>query len=161
VVSQNRRRFESQLEIQVTRALRDPPSPFCLLVIDIDHFKRVNDTYGHQAGDQVIRQVGQWLRGIARPGDLAARIGGEEFGVILAETPIESAMEIAEGLRRAIKADAISGIGRITASIGVAEFGCCAQTGRDLVLFADNALYEAKRKGRDRVVRAQPKSPLT
>jgi len=157
----NRRRFESQLEIQVTRALRDPPSPFCLLVIDIDHFKRVNDTYGHQAGDQVIRQVGQWLRGIARPGDLAARIGGEEFGVILAETPIESAMEIAEGLRRAIKADAISGIGRITASIGVAEFGCCAQTGRDLVLFAANALYEAKRKGRDRVVRAQPKSPLT
>lgn len=66
-------------------------------------------------------------------------------------------MEIAEGLRRAIKADAISGVGRITASSGVAEFGSCAQTGSDLVLVADNALYEAKRIGRERVVRAQPK----
>jgi len=155
----NRRRFERQLEIEVTRTLRETNSPFSLLVIDIDHFKRVNDNYGHQAGDQVIQQIGKQLGGIARPTDLAARLGGEEFGVILAETPLESAIEIAERLRCAIKRDEISGVGQITASIGVAEFGSFARTAKDLVLVADNALYEAKRKGRDRVERAQP--PLT
>jgi len=155
----NRRRFERQLEIEVTRTLRETNSPFSLLVIDIDHFKRVNDNYGHPAGDQVIKQIGKHLGGIARPVDLAARLGGEEFGIILAETPIESAIDIAERLRRAIKRDEISGVGQITVSIGVAEFGSCARTARDLVLVADNALYEAKRKGRDRVERAEP--PLT
>ena len=148
----NRRRFERQLEREVTRTLRYG-RPFCLLMLDIDHFKQVNDTYGHEAGDEAIRQLSKTLQAGTRGIDLAARIGGEEFAVILTETNFEVGVEVAERLRQAIKQEEIPTVGHITASFGVVEFPACAQTGRDLLMVADAAMYEAKRQGRDRVER--------
>ncbi|HEV2913962.1 MAG TPA: diguanylate cyclase [Pyrinomonadaceae bacterium] len=148
----NRRRFERQLEREVTRTLRYG-RPFCLLLLDIDHFKQVNDTYGHDAGDEAIRQIAKTLQAGTRGIDLAARIGGEEFAVILTETGFDGGVEVAERLRHAIKAEEIPTVGRITASFGVAEFPACAQGGRELLMVTDAAMYEAKRQGRDRVER--------
>ncbi len=148
----NRRRFEGQLEREVTRTQRYE-RPFCLLLLDIDHFKQVNDTYGHEAGDEAIRHLAKTLQAGTRGIDLAARIGGEEFAVILTETNFEVGVEVAERLRQAIRQEEIPTVGRITASFGVVEFPACAQTGRDLQMAADAAMYEAKRQGRDRVER--------
>ena len=148
----NRRRFERQLEREITRTLRYS-RPFCLLLLDIDHFKQVNDTYGHEAGDEAIRLLASKLQAGTRGIDLAARIGGEEFAVILPETDFEGGLDVAERLRVAIKESQIPAVGQITASFGVAEFPLCATTGRELMAVADVALYEAKRNGRDRVER--------
>jgi diguanylate cyclase (GGDEF)-like protein len=148
----NRRRFERQLEREVARTLRYN-RPFCLLLLDIDHFKQVNDTYGHEAGDEAIRLLASALQAGTRGIDLAARIGGEEFAVILPETDFDGGVDVAERLRTAIKEANIPTVGQITASFGVAEFPLCAATGRGLMAVADVALYEAKRGGRDRVER--------
>lgn len=150
----NRRRFERQLEREVTRTLRYG-RPFCLLLLDIDHFKQVNDNYGHEAGDEAIRRLAKTLQAGTRGIDSAARIGGEEFAVLLTETGFEGGAEVAERLRQAIRQDEIPTVGRITASFGVAEFPSCAPTGRELLTVADAAMYEAKRQGRDRVERAR------
>ena len=151
----NRRRFERQLEREVSRTQRYS-RPFCLLLADIDNFKQVNDTYGHDAGDEAIRLLAAKLQAGTRGIDLAARIGGEEFAVILPETDLEGGLDVAERLRVAIKGALIPAVGQITASFGVAEFPLCAATGRELMAVADAALYEAKRKGRDRVERGTP-----
>lgn len=148
----NRRRFERQLEREVTRTLRTN-RPFCLLLLDIDHFKMVNDSYGHDVGDEVLRHLGKALQAGTRGIDLAARIGGEEFAVILTETDFEGGMDAAERLRHAIRRVEVPPVGRITASFGVAEFPLCAQTRADLITCADTAMYGAKRQGRDRVGR--------
>ena len=155
----NRRRFERQLEREVTRTQRYT-RPFCLLYLDIDNFKRVNDTYGHEAGDEAIRRLALTLQAGTRGIDLAARIGGEEFAVILPETDFEGGLDVAERLRASIKEMEIPTVGRITASFGVAEFPLCAATGRELISVADVALYEAKRQGRDRVERGAAPSEL-
>ena len=147
----NRRHFERQLEREITRTLRYT-RPFCLLLLDIDHFKQVNDTYGHEAGDEAIRRLAKILQAGTRGIDTAARIGGEEFAVILTETEFSAGLEVAERLRLTIKAEDIPAVRRLTASFGVAEFPLCAQTGRDLIAVADAAMYEAKRQGRDRIV---------
>jgi diguanylate cyclase (GGDEF)-like protein len=149
----NRRRFERQLEREVSRTLRYE-RPFCLLYLDIDNFKKVNDTYGHEAGDETIRRLALVLQAGTRGIDLAARIGGEEFAVILPETDFEGGLDVAERLRLAIKEAEIPAVGQITASFGVAEFPLCASTGREIMSVADAALYEAKRNGRDRIERA-------
>ena len=154
----NRRRFELQLEREVARTLRYE-HPFSLLLLDIDHFKEVNDTHGHEAGDEAIRRVAKTLQEGTRGIDLAARIGGEEFGVILSETRLEGAIDLAERLRVAIKEVRFASIGEITASFGVAECPSCGQTERELLASADAALYQAKREGRDRVRRAQAEEP--
>jgi diguanylate cyclase (GGDEF)-like protein len=151
----NRRRFERQLEREVSRTLRYS-RPFCLLLLDIDNFKLVNDTHGHEAGDETIRRLSLTLQAGTRGIDLAARIGGEEFAVILPETDFEGGIDVAERLRIAISEMLIPSVGGITASFGVAEFPLCAATGRELIVVADAALYEAKRGGRNRVERGTP-----
>ena len=151
----NRRRFERQLEREVGRVLRFG-HPFSLLMADIDNFKNLNDTFGHDAGDDAIRRIGRVLREGTRGIDLAARIGGEEFAVLLVETGQTGAMEVAERLRVAIKALDIPSGAQITASFGVAECPTDAQTASGILKAADVALYEAKRNGRDRVVMMEP-----
>jgi diguanylate cyclase (GGDEF)-like protein len=154
----NRRRFERQLEREVTRTLRYG-HPFCLLLLDIDRFKDVNDTYGHEVGDEAIRRLAIILQAGTRGIDTAARIGGEEFAVILTEADFEGGFEVAERLRLAIKTAEVPTVGHMTASFGVAEFPMSAQTGRELIAIADAAMYEAKRQGRDRVARAAESEP--
>jgi len=149
----NRRRLEWQLEREVSRTERYG-HPFSLLMLDIDNFKKVNDTFGHEAGDEVIRILSKTLREGIRGIDLAARIGGEEFAIILTETGLVRAMEVAERLRLAIKSVQIPVARSITVSLGVAEVPGCAQTARELLACADAALYTAKEQGRDRVIRA-------
>ena len=151
----NRRRFERQLEREIARTARYE-HPFCLLLLDIDNFKTVNDTFGHTAGDEALRCLGRTLREETRDIDLAARIGGEEFAVILAETDRRGGLEVAERLRQSIKTMPIPVAGHITASFGVAECPFHAQNTRDLMSGVDVALYDAKRAGRDRVAQAQP-----
>jgi len=147
----NRRRFERQLEREVNRTLR-LGHPFSLLMIDIDHFKNLNDTYGHNVGDEAIRGIGRVLREGTRGIDLAARIGGEEFSVLLVETELSRGVEVAERLRSAIKTMRIPRAGQITASFGVAECPSSAQTSIEILKAADDLLYQAKGSGRDRVV---------
>ena len=125
-------------------------------MLDLDHFKTVNDVYGHPEGDKVLRTaVERWQSGL-RPADLLARIGGEEFAVLLVETSQSGGLEVAERLRLAIKALETPSGGRITASFGVAECPTDAQTASGILKAADVALYEAKRTGRDRVMPIEP-----
>jgi diguanylate cyclase (GGDEF)-like protein len=121
-------------------------------MIDIDSFKSLNDSFGHDAGDEAIRRIGKVLQEGTRGIDLAARIGGEEFAVLLVETSKQGGLEVAERLRTAIKTLEIPHARRITASFGVAECPSDAQTAADILKAADVALYEAKRNGRDQVV---------
>ena len=147
----NRRRFERQLEREVGRTLRFG-HPFSLLMIDIDNFKNLNDTFGHDAGDDALRALSKVLCEGTRGIDLAARIGGEEFAVLLVETNQQGGVEVAERLRLAIRALELRSGGQLTASFGVAECATDAQTAADILKAADVALYEAKRRGRDQVV---------
>src|SRR5258708_5932009 len=151
----NRRRFERQLDREIARTDRYG-HPFCLLMLDIDNFKSVNDTFGHEAGDEAIRRLAKTLQEGIRGIDLAARIGGDEFAAILAETHLSRGVEVAERLREAIEATEIPTASSITVSItasfGVAESPSCAQTTAELLACADAALYQAKHQGRDRVI---------
>ena len=151
----NRRRFERQLEREVARMERYG-HPFSLLMIDIDSFKDLNDSFGHDAGDDAIRRLSKVLREGTRGIDLAARVGGEEFAVLLVETNKDGGSEVAERLRAAIKVLEMPKARLITASFGVAECPTDAQTAASVWKAADVALYEAKRNGRDCVVAMQP-----
>ena len=146
----NRRRFERQLEREVARTRRFN-RPFCLLMLDIDHFKRVNDTHGHEAGDDVLRRLANALQAGTRGIDMAARIGGEEFAVLLTETDFAQGMEVAERLRVAVRETEFPAVGCVTVSVGLAEYNAATRDARELFSVADSALYEAKRAGRDRV----------
>ncbi len=132
-------------------------APLALLLLDLDHFKRVNDQHGHEVGDQVLAGVGATLRGVLRAGDFAGRAGGEEFAVLLPDTGIAVAVEIAERLCAAIAEISLPGSSAsVTASIGVAGFPDHASTLDRLERLADAALYVAKRQGRNRVELAEP-----
>ena len=132
-------------------------APLALILLDLDHFKQVNDQGGHAVGDQVLANVGATLRGVLRTGDFAGRNGGEEFAVLLPDTGVDAAMEIAERVRAAIAEISLAGVGvSVTASIGVAGFPSHASTLDRLERLADAALYLAKRKGRNRVELAEP-----
>jgi two-component system cell cycle response regulator len=154
----NRRYFERHLATMVEQsASRD--RPFSLLVVDIDHFKAVNDTYGHDVGDEVLREFAQRLRRTVRGIDLACRFGGEEFVIAMPDTEPGLARVVAERIRARIAAEPFA-IGAGTRRIGVtASIGVASRDGRDdtaqaIVKRADEALYRAKRDGRNRVVDA-------
>jgi len=151
----NRRHFERQLEREVSRSMRLGHS-FVLLMVDIDNFKNLNDSFGHNVGDEAIRRIGKVLREGTRGIDLAARFGGEEFAILLVETELSRGLEVAERLRVAISNMSIPPAGKITASFGVAECPAHAQTAVDILNVSDLLMYEAKGKGRDRVVGAPP-----
>jgi len=146
----NRRVFDEQLALLIERARRDQ-RPLSLVLLDVDHFKQVNDTCGHQVGDAVLRQAGAAIMAAARSVDVAARYGGEEFAVLLPGCPGADAMAMAQRLRAAIAADVSAAA--ITASAGVATFPTNAVDADALVSRADEALYEAKRSGRNQTVR--------
>ena len=143
----NRRTFESTLEREVARATRSAEH-VSLVMVDIDHFKRLNDTHGHQAGDEVLRNVAAALAIECRDFDTPARYGGEEFAVVLPGCGPEEAFGIAERLRKAVSA--APSIVPITASAGVATFPGHAGDADTLVRAADDALYASKEAGRDR-----------
>ncbi len=148
----NRRNFEEMSQRELQR-LKHTGTVASLIMFDLDHFKTVNDQYGHDTGDEVLRRIGKPVRDVIRPRDLCARIGGEEFAILLSEANQAQACEVAERIRVAIAAQVIEYQGvsvQITASIGVAEWN-----GRDslaiLMQQADMALYRAKNKNRNRV----------
>ncbi len=150
----NKRRLFEQLQAEIARARRYGEILSCLM-LDIDGFKQVNDTLGHQAGDEVLSQIGSLLRRSLRATDFVARYGGEEFTVLLPHTDASGACRAAENLRNTTKLHAFvlpSARVHLTISIGIA---CCTKfdklDAQQIILRADNALYRAKRSGRDRV----------
>lgn len=149
----NRRHWQERLEEEFGRAQRYG-SVFCLLLFDLDHFKRINDGYGHPGGDAVLKAVARRLPPLLRAADLASRYGGEEFAVLLPSTVQAGALVVAERIRVAMKSEAVCFEGReiaFTASIGVAQFDPECATAAQLIARADEALYGAKHGGRDRV----------
>lgn len=144
----NRRGFDRRFDLEVERSRRDGSS-LALVICDLDHFKRVNDELGHDAGDEVLRRVATAIAAKTRDADLAARIGGEEFGVLLPGTGPERATLAAERVRHAI-AEAFAAEGpELTASCGIASGQGAAADPVELFRAADEALYRAKRAGRD------------
>jgi diguanylate cyclase (GGDEF)-like protein len=146
----NRRRFRVALKREVERWHRYN-APCALLLVDIDHLKQINDKFGHPAGDAVIRYVAHTLREVSRDNDTAARMGGEEFALLLAGTNCARAAAAAERLREVIRQRNVDGVGRVTVSIGVAACPDSATSERGLYKAGDDALYVAKNGGRDRV----------
>lgn len=146
----NHRAFQEQLEQECKRIQRYGGS-LSLLMLDVDHFKDFNDAFGHPEGDRVLKMVATCIANVVRSSDVAARYGGEEFGIILPETDCEGALKLAERLRLSI--ESIEGLPRkVTISMGVAFFTPAIEKASDLVAAADNALYEAKRNGRNQVM---------
>lgn len=150
----NRARFKDIFDREKQRSLREK-SPLSLLVIDLDYFKEVNDRFGHEAGDAALVYVAQLLNRSLRATDLACRLGGEEFGVILVDTPGELAIEVAEDLRHTLEHSPFPNDGQpinLTMSVGVAQFGIDGSSLRSLLAAADARLYRGKSDGRNRVV---------
>lgn len=153
----NRAYFEQRISEEVAAAIRYGRE-VCLVMVDVDHFKNLNDTYGHPFGDLVLQRIGELLSGCSRVTDGACRFGGEEFALILTETSLDGALVLAERLREELKALEFFARGeRVSVS---ASFGICSARAllesktldvRTLVEVADAALYAAKRGGRDRV----------
>ena len=160
----NRRRFDEHLEHQWKQMIRER-SPICLILFDIDHFKQFNDTYGHLAGDDCLKQVAQVLEGcVQRPSDLIARYGGEEFAAILPQTTIAGAIEVAQRVQTEIANLKIfheksSASDYLTLSIGIAgSIPTSTQSFSKLLDEADQYLYLAKQQGRDRITFSSKKA---
>jgi diguanylate cyclase (GGDEF)-like protein len=154
----NNRAFRETIDKEAARALRFKHD-LSLVILDIDDFKHVNDTYGHLQGDAVLRAIGRILHAESRGIDEPARYGGEEFVVALPETGIEGALEVAERIRARIEAEPVGRVEgdgeiRITASLGAATMPAVGAEVRELIAAADAALYEAKRSGKNRVFAA-------
>ncbi len=155
----NRKHLDERLESEIAYAKRHPPSELSVAILDIDHFKRVNDTYGHLAGDAVLKTVASVLSRVVRAEDLVARYGGEEFVVVAREVKPAEAIVMAERLRQQVAVAVTEFEGRrvcVTVSVGVASLSACGES-RDapaLLGLADRRLYQAKEGGRNRVVGA-------
>ncbi len=158
----NRRYFDERLDEEIAISHRNR-RPLALVQMDIDHFKQINDTWGHDVGDEVLREAGEALAGAARPGDVVSRVGGEEFAVILPGCDEKRAMEVAERMRDALAARTITANNgdpvRVQASAGVAVSdpryveGPSAEADK-LHRAADMAMYAAKQAGRNRTISA-------
>ena len=146
----NRRAFDDEVR-RLMKAFATQGRVFSLLILDVDHFKKFNDTHGHQAGDEVLRAVGLTLRSVVKSGDLACRYGGEEFAVVMVDTNAKQARVAADRVRRAIEVMSVDFEGRrlsVTASIGVAQIAPL-QDAAQLIRRADDAVYASKKAGRN------------
>ncbi|MCK6546599.1 diguanylate cyclase [Myxococcota bacterium] len=151
----NRRKLMERLDQELAKSRRYDER-VSLVLLDVDHFKRINDRFGHPVGDRVLAELAELIQERARETDLAARIGGEEFAVLLSSTGREGATELAEDLRERVEAHAFEGVGRVTVSLGVATHVPEKRKAGDppsskLFAAADQALYRAKGEGRNRV----------
>jgi diguanylate cyclase (GGDEF)-like protein len=146
----NRRGFDSQLKLAAALARRSG-RPLALVMVDVDHFKRVNDSFGHDAGDEVLKRLAQTLQQRLRDSDVTARLGGEEFVAMLPDTDLKGALAISQQLLETVAAQIDDTVGRVTISAGVAIFRGDGDDTHDLLRRADEALYEAKGQGRNRV----------
>ncbi|WP_085920416.1 diguanylate cyclase [Halomonas sp. CSM-2] len=154
----NRRYLQSQASVEISRASRHQ-TPISLIAIDIDHFKRINDEYGHDAGDEVLKRFTSVIKGLLRHEDLLCRVGGEEFAILMPNTAIEKASQVAERIRVAmentqvpIEQDDTPMTIVITASFGVTHIASGEKTLKAAIKRADEGLYEAKETGRNRIV---------
>ncbi|CAM4391815.1 diguanylate cyclase [Deinococcus marmoris] len=158
----NRRRLEDELDTQTAHATASA-QPLSLIALDVDHFKRLNDTFGHDAGDAALVRLSTLLRDLAPPGSTPARPGGEEFSLLLPGYDLAAATALAERLRAEIAGWTLNyagiSLGQITVSLGVAGYVAPLSTPGALVRAADEALYSAKRQGRNRAVASQPLNP--
>ncbi|MGH8451297.1 diguanylate cyclase [Pseudomonas sp.] len=150
----NRRAFFEHAQLLYAQC-RHNQQPLCALMMDMDHFKDINDTYGHQAGDQVLRQIGGVITASFRQTDVYGRLGGEEFAVLLPNTSLETALDIAEQLVKAVSDLAAEPVQGLTASLGVAVVRSLDQDLHSLMNTADKALYRAKAMGRNQVAVAE------
>jgi diguanylate cyclase (GGDEF)-like protein len=146
-----RRGFLLEMERLLARSSRNG-RPNSLILLDVDHFKKINDTYGHPTGDSVLRNISGRLQQVFRTGDVLGRMGGEEFGVLLPDTDREFAYEIAERLRLSVALDPITENPKlqVTASFGIACWQSSYASAEEWLSDADNGLYQAKRMGRNR-----------
>lgn len=151
----NRRYFEEYIKKEAIRAMRQNQK-FTVIGIDLDHLKQINDTYGHNYGDIAIKAIAEVLKNNARSIDIAARMGGEEFNLILPAVDIEGGCIAAERIRKAIESVKLEKIGHITASLGVATYPDQSDDLEELLELTDQAMYESKRNGRNRVTIAKP-----
>ncbi len=155
----NRRYFEESLNRELHRANRTR-RPISLVMLDLDHFKHFNDTFGHQVGDILLKEIAGVIKSRVRAGDLACRFGGEEFSLILAEVEIEGANKCVEGIREAIKHlslhDRGQTLGTVTVSAGIAAYPKHGDSAEDLIRAADESLYRAKKAGRDCIFISEP-----
>ena len=151
----NRRYFEEALEKEVQRAKRQK-QPFSVIGIDLDFLKKINDTYGHTYGDLAIKTIADVLKSNARSVDVPARIGGEEFNVLLPGINSEGAMAAAERIRKSIEKAEIDTVGHITGSLGVATYFEHSENPEELLELTDQAMYTSKREGRNKVTLAKP-----
>jgi diguanylate cyclase (GGDEF)-like protein len=149
----NHRAFQERLREEFRRAQRYD-DPMAVILMDIDHFKDVNDTHGHLAGDEVLRMVAATLRSAVRETDFIARYGGEEFGVLLPKTHLAGALTVAERMSQSLRTGraGVDGAIRVTGSFGVSGFpGRGVTTAEQLLKTADDALYRSKREGRNKI----------
>lgn len=151
----NRRYFEEYIKKEAIRAMRQNQK-FTVIGLDLDHLKQINDTYGHNYGDIAIKAIAEVLKNNARSIDIAARMGGEEFNLILPAVDIEGGCIAAERIRKAIESVELEKIGHITASLGVATYPDQSDDLEELLELTDQAMYESKRNGRNRVTIAKP-----
>jgi len=153
------RRFLEEYTTTLVATSQRRQSPFSVLMLDLDYFKQVNDTFGHEAGDKVLKTLAETLVKSVRTSDMVIRYGGEEFLIVLLDTGAEAAMNVAEKIRAKVEETKVSLPGTMlqkTISIGVSEFPADTDTFWQVVKFADVALYEAKSQGRNRVIRFIP-----